>query len=56
MPIAANVVPPFLVVMPWSDVGAFVLALLVAFVLVLSMRVTVLLRAQRGRVLRLGEG
>ena len=56
MPIAANVVPPFVVVMPWSAVGAFVLAMLVAFVLVLSLHVTLLLRAQLGRVLRLGEG
>jgi len=56
MPIAANVVPPFLVVMPWSAVGAFVLAMLIAFVLVLSVHVTLLLRVQLGRVLRLGEG
>jgi len=55
MPIAANVVPPFLVVMPWSAVGEFVLVMLVAFVLVLSIHVTLLLRAQLGRVLRLGE-
>ena len=56
MPIAANVVPPFLVVMPWFAVGVFVLAMLVTFVLVLSVHVTLLLRAQLGRVLRLGEG
>jgi len=56
MPIAANVVPPFLVVMPWFAVGVFVLTMLVAFVLVLSIHVTLLLRAQLGRVLRLGEG
>lgn len=56
MPIAANMVPPFIVVMPWSAVVAFVLAMLVAFVLVLSAHVTLLLRAQLGRVLRLGEG
>ncbi len=56
MPVAANAVPPFLVVMPWSAVGAFVLALLVTFVLALSAHVTLLLRVQLGRVLRLGEG
>jgi putative ABC transport system permease protein len=56
LPIATNVVPPFVVVMPWLAVGAFVLAVLLVFVLVLSVHVSLLLRAQLGRVLRLGEG
>ncbi len=56
LPIATNVVPPFLVVMPWFAVGEFVLAILVVFLIVLSGHVTLLLRVQLGRVLRLGEG
>ncbi len=56
LPVATSVVPPFVVVMPWLAVGEFVLALLVVFVLVLSVHMTVLLRAQLSRVLRLGEG
>jgi putative ABC transport system permease protein len=55
LPIAANVVPPFIVVMPWLAVGEFVLAVLVVFLLVLSVHVSLLLRVQPGRVLRLGE-
>jgi hypothetical protein len=56
LPIATNVVPPFLVVMPWLAVGEFVVAVLVVFVLVLSAHVSLLLRVQLGQVLRLGEG
>jgi putative ABC transport system permease protein len=55
LPIAANVVPPFVVVMPWLAVGEFVLSMLIVFVLVLSMHVSLLLRVQLGQVLRLGE-
>jgi ABC-type antimicrobial peptide transport system permease subunit len=56
LPIATNVVPPFLVVMPWLAVGVFVVAVLVVFVLVLSVHVSLLLRVQLGHALRLGEG
>ena len=56
VPIATNMMPPFLVVMPWGAIGEFVLALLVVFVLALSLHVSLLLRLQLGRVLRLGEG
>jgi putative ABC transport system permease protein len=56
LPIATNVVPPFLVILPWPAVGAFVLAVLVVFVLILAAHVSLLLRVQLGRVLRLGEG
>jgi ABC-type antimicrobial peptide transport system permease subunit len=56
MPIATNVVPPFLVVMPWAAVGGFVLAVLIVFLLVLSIQVSLLLRVELGKVLRLGEG
>jgi hypothetical protein len=56
MPIAPNVVPPFRVVMPWLATGEFVLAVLIAFILVLSVHVTLLLRMQLGHVLRMGEG
>lgn len=55
LPIAANVVPPFVVVMPWSAVGEFVLAVLVVFAVVLSIHVALLLRVQLGQVLRLGD-
>jgi len=56
VPIATNMMPPFLVVMPWAAIGEFVLALLLVFVLALSIHVSLLLRLQLGRVLRLGEG
>jgi len=56
LPIAASVVPPFVVVMPWLAVGEFVLTVLVVFVLVLSLHVSLLLRAELGGVLRLGDG
>jgi putative ABC transport system permease protein len=56
MPIATNVVPPFQVVMPWLATGGFVAAVLVVFLLVISVHVSLLLRVQLGRVLRLGEG
>jgi putative ABC transport system permease protein len=55
LPIAASVVPPFVVVMPWVAVGEFVLAVLVVFLLVLSVHVSLLLRVQLGQVLRLGD-
>jgi putative ABC transport system permease protein len=55
LPIAAYVVPPFVVAMPWAAVGEFVLAVLVAFIIVLSVHITLLLRMQLGGVLRLGE-
>lgn len=55
LPIAANVVPPFIVIMPWLAVGEFVLAVLVVFVLVLTIHVSLLLRVQLGQVLRLGD-
>jgi putative ABC transport system permease protein len=56
LPIAANVVPPFIVVMPWAAVGEFILALTVVFIVVLSLHVSFMLRLQIGRVLRLGDG
>lgn len=56
LPIATNVMPPFLVVMPWDAIAEFVLALFIVFLLALSMHVSLLLRLQLGRVLRLGEG
>ena len=56
LPIATNVVPPFVVTMPWVATGEFVMAILVVFVLVISVHVSLLLRVQLGRVLRLGEG
>jgi putative ABC transport system permease protein len=55
LPLAANVVPPFVIVMPWLAVAEFVLAVLIVFVLVLSVHTSLLLRVQLGRVLRLGE-
>jgi putative ABC transport system permease protein len=55
LPIAANVVPPFIVVMPWAAVGEFILALTVVFIVVLSLHVSFMLRLQVGRVLRLGD-
>jgi putative ABC transport system permease protein len=56
LPIATNVVPPFVIVMPWGSIGAFVLAIFLVFFLCLSIHVSLLLRMQLGRVLRLGEG
>jgi ABC-type antimicrobial peptide transport system permease subunit len=56
LPVAASVVPPFVVVMPWLAVGEFVLTVLLVFVLVLSLHVSLLLRAELGGVPRLGDG
>lgn len=56
LPIAANTMPPFLVIMPWVAVAGFVLAMLLVFLLTLGVHVSLLLRLQLGRVLRLGEG
>jgi putative ABC transport system permease protein len=56
LPIATNVVPPFVIVMPWGAIGAFVAAIFLVFFLCLSIHVSLLLRMQLGRVLRLGEG
>jgi putative ABC transport system permease protein len=56
LPIAANVVPPFIVVMPWAAVGEFMLALTIVFIVVLTLHISFLLRLQVGRVLRLGDG
>lgn len=56
LPIAAHTLPPFLVVMPWGAVAAFIGAALAVFVLVLSLHVWMLLRLHLGHVLRLGEG
>ncbi len=55
IPIAQSTLPPYLVVVPWSAVEGFVLVVLIVFVLVLSVHVWMLLRANLGRVLRLGE-
>jgi putative ABC transport system permease protein len=56
MPIAQSTMPPYLVVVPWSAVEGFVLAVLAVFAIVLSLHIWTLLRANLGRVLRLGEG
>jgi len=55
LPIAVNMMPPFLVAMPWSAVGEFVLVISIVFLLILSAHISVLLRLQFGRVLRLGD-
>ncbi len=55
LPFATNILPPFLVVMPWSAVGQFVAAVLLVFIVVLSINVSMLLRLHLGRVLRLGD-
>jgi ABC-type lipoprotein release transport system permease subunit len=55
LPIATHTLPPFLVLMPWGAVVAFVLAMLAVFLLVLSAHITLVLRLPLGRVLRLGD-
>lgn len=55
LPIATYTMPPFLVVTPWSAIAAFALAMLGIFLLILGVYLTLVLRLQLGRVLRLGD-
>jgi putative ABC transport system permease protein len=55
MPITANIMPPFLIAIPWTAIEQFVAVILIVFALVLTAHAWVLMRLQLGRVLRLGE-
>jgi putative ABC transport system permease protein len=56
LPLASTIMPPFLIAIPWGAVEGFLAAILIVFILVLSVYAGMLIRLPLSRVLRLGEG